>query len=122
MPVSTACSSTATSSIMRLLILATLITVASSSCHCQCDIDEFEKELQYGFCEGANQPLTIDEFVFDPYPLEVYNGAIIKLSLGITLHEPIPVGAQVSVRIVKDLLIDLPLPCLEFGDVHFGSW
>jgi hypothetical protein len=101
---------------MRSLILATLITVVSFSC--QCDI---EKKLQYGFCEGANRPLTIDEFVLEPYPLQVYSGAIVKLVLGITLHEPIPVGAQVSFKVVKDLLIDFPFPCLPFGDFNFGS-
>jgi hypothetical protein len=101
---------------MRLLILAALIAITSS---CQCDI---ERELEYGFCEGANQPLTIDELAVEPYPPELYSGAIIQLDLGITLHEPIPIGSTVSFEVVKGLLDGLPLPCIEYEEFKFGSW
>jgi hypothetical protein len=103
---------------MRSLIFSTLIAVTSSS-HCSID-----REFQYGFCEGADQPFAIEEFSVEPYPIEVYNGAIINLDFGITLNEPIPAGATVSFKLVKKLIIDLPIPCYDFGDVgfSFGSW
>jgi hypothetical protein len=101
---------------MRSLILSALIATVSSS-HIS-----LNQELQYSFCEGADQPFTIDEFTVEPYPIEVYTGSIINLALGITLNEPIPVGATISIKTVKDLLIDMPVPCLDLGDFYFGSW
>ena len=80
------------------------------------------KELQYGFCEGAAQPFTIDEVVLEPYPVVVESGASIHLAIGITLNEPIPVGSTATLKIVKDGLIDIPLPCIAIGDIHLGSW
>jgi hypothetical protein len=103
---------------MKSLILATLIAVASSR-HCSIDIN---KEFEYSFCEGADEPFTIDEFVFEPYPIKLHSDAIISLALGITLHEPIPVGATISFKVIKDLLIDIPFPCFDFEGFYFGSW
>ncbi len=100
---------------MKYLVLAALLAVAAGR---QIQV----KELQYGFCEGAAQPFTIDEVVLQPYPVVVETGAIIHLAIGITLNEPIPVGATATLKIVKDLLIDLPLPCIPIGDIHLGSW
>jgi hypothetical protein len=80
------------------------------------------RELQYGFCEGANQPFSIDEVVLEPYPVVVESGANIHLGIGITLNEAIPVGSTATLKIVKLGLIDIPLPCILVGDIHLGSW
>jgi hypothetical protein len=80
------------------------------------------RELQYGFCEGSPQPFSIDEVVLEPYPVVVQTGATIHLAIGITLNEPIPVGATAKLKIVRDGLIDIPLPCLDIGDISIGSW
>jgi hypothetical protein len=80
------------------------------------------RELQYGFCEGANQPFTIDEVVLEPYPIVIETGAIIHLAIGVTLLEPIPVGSTVSVKVIRIGLFDIPLPCVDLENIHFGSW
>ena len=80
------------------------------------------RELQYGFCEGADQPFSIDEVVLEPYPLIVESGATIHLAIGITLNKPIPVGSTATLKIIKQGIIDIPLPCILIGDIHLGSW
>ena len=100
---------------MRTFIFSTLLAVVTAR-------HAILKELQYGFCDGAGQPLSVDEFVVEPYPLEVHSGAVIHLALGLTLDEVIPAGSRLRVKIIKDLLVDLPLPCLPYGDTHLGSW
>ena len=80
------------------------------------------KELQYGFCDGAGQPLSIDELVVEPYPVEVHSGAVIHLALGLTLDEVIPAGSRLRVKMFKDLLVDVPIPCITYGDTYLGSW
>ena len=101
---------------MRSLLLLSAVLAAASARHA------IVRELQYGFCEGAGQPLTIDEVVLEPYPVEIHSGATIHLAIGITLNEVIPPGSTVSLKIVKDMLIDLPIPCVPIGDIHLGSW
>ena len=100
---------------MRSLIFATLLAVVTAR-------HAIVKELQYGFCAGAPEPFSIDEVVLEPYPVEVHSGATIHLAIGITLNEAIPVGSRASLKIVKDGLIDIPLPCVPVGDIHLGSW
>jgi hypothetical protein len=81
------------------------------------------RELQYGFCEGSAQPFSIDEVVVEPYPIVVASGATIRVAVGITLNEPIPVGSTATLKVVKLGLIGLPLPCLPFDDgSYWGSW
>merc|ERR1719369_1796119 len=58
-------------------------------------------QLEYGFCDGSAETIT--------------------LSVQLTLNEPIPVGAQVSLKIKKEGLIDVPFPCLEIDGLHIGS-
>ena len=100
---------------MRTFIFSTLLAVVTAR-------HAILKELQYGFCDGAGQPLSVDEFVVEPYPLEVHSGAVIHLALGFTLDEVIPAGSRLRVKMFKDLLVDLPLPCLPYGDTYLGSW
>ena len=80
------------------------------------------RELQYGFCAGAPEPFSIDEVVVEPYPVVVHSGATLHLAIGITLNEPIPVGATAKLKIIRDGLIDIPLPCIDVGEVSVGSW
>jgi hypothetical protein len=80
------------------------------------------RDLQYGFCEGASQPFSIDEFVLEPYPVVLHTGAPLHVVLGITLFEPIPVGSTATLKVIKDGFLDIPIPCILFGDIHIGSW
>jgi hypothetical protein len=80
------------------------------------------RELQYGFCEGASQPFSIDEFVLEPYPVVLHSNATIHVAIGINLFEAIPVGSSATLKVIKDGIIDIPVPCFPFGDMHIGSW
>jgi hypothetical protein len=80
------------------------------------------RELQYGFCAGAHEPFSIDEVVVEPYPVVVHSGANLHLAIGVTLNEPIPVGASAKLKMIRDGFIDIPLPCIDVGDVSVGSW
>ena len=52
---------------MRSLISATLLTVVTAR---YANL----KDLEYGFCDGAGQPFSIEEFGVEPYPVEVQMG------------------------------------------------
>jgi hypothetical protein len=80
------------------------------------------RELQYGFCEGASQPFSIDEFVLEPYPVVLQTNATIHVAIGITLFEAIPVGSTASLTVIKKGLTDILIPCILFGDIYLGSW
>jgi hypothetical protein len=81
------------------------------------------RELEYGFCEaGTHQPITIEAASISPYPVVVHSGASITFEVALTLLEVVPEGAQVSLKIVKEGFIDLPIPCLEVQGIHLGSW
>jgi len=100
---------------MSFLILLSLLTLAAGH---KIQI----RELQYGFCEGAYEPFSIDEFILEPDPVVVQSGATIHLAIGITLNFPIPVGSTTHLKLVRTGLIDIPLPCIELGDISIGSW
>merc|ERR1719348_1318515 len=57
------------------------------------------RSFEYGFCAGA----------------------AVSLQVLITLLEEIPAGAGVSVKIKKDGLIDIPIPCLDIDGISIGS-
>jgi hypothetical protein len=81
------------------------------------------RELEYGFCEAdTHQPITIEAASISPYPVVVHSGASISFEVALTLLEVVPEGAQVSLKIVKEGFIDLPIPCLEVQGIHLGSW
>ena len=81
------------------------------------------KGLEYGFCEGAPQPGTIDELTVLPDPLELHTGATITISATLTLNEVVQTGSQVELSIKKNFLgIDVPIPCLEIEGNNVGSW
>ncbi len=100
---------------MAFLILLSLLTLAAGR-------KIQTRELQYGFCEGAYEPFSIDEFVLEPYPLVMQSGVTILLAIGITLNLPIPVGSTTHLKIVRHGFIDLPIPCIAIGELNIGSW
>ncbi len=100
---------------MSFLILLSLLTLAAGH---KIQI----RELQYGFCEGAYEPFSIDEFILEPDPVVVESGATIHLAIGVTLNLPIPVGSTTTLKIVRDSFVDLPLACYDMGDISIGSW
>merc|ERR1712141_6265 len=80
------------------------------------------KQLEYGFCEGAPQPLSIDELSVMPDPLELPTGATVTISATLTLNEVVQTGSQVELSISKNFLgVDVPIPCLEIEGLHVGS-
>merc|ERR1711936_1339849 len=79
-------------------------------------------ELEVGFCDGANSDvLSLDNISVEPFPLVIATGADITLNVQITLNEPIPAGATVSLKIKREGLIPIPIPCLPIGDISIGS-
>merc|ERR1711997_50227 len=102
-------------SMMKLLLLFASVLLASAK-----NINV--KQLEYGFCDGAPQPGTIDELTVMPDPVELHTGATVTISATLTLNEVVQTGSQVELKINKNLLgIDLPIPCLEIDGNHIGS-
>merc|ERR1712212_1123887 len=78
-------------------------------------------QLEYGFCDGSAEPATIDALAVEPFPIVIATGETITLTVEITLNEVVPVGAQVSLKIKKEGLIPIPIPCLTIDGLHIGS-
>eukprot|EP00092_Neocalanus_flemingeri_P034340 GFUD01037347.1.p1 GENE.GFUD01037347.1~~GFUD01037347.1.p1 ORF type:complete len:183 (+),score=49.41 GFUD01037347.1:74-622(+) len=78
-------------------------------------------QLEYGFCDGSAEPASIDMATVDPFPVVLATGETVSLSVQLTLNEPIPVGAQVSLKIKKEGIIPIPFPCIEVEGLHLGS-
>merc|ERR1712106_1071699 len=79
-------------------------------------------ELEYGFCDGANQDvLSLDNISVEPFPLVIATGESLTLSVAVTLNEPVPVGATVDLKIKNEGLIPIPIPCIPIGDISIGS-
>ena len=78
--------------------------------------------VYYCFADGSAEPATIDTATVEPFPIVVATGETITLSVQITLNEVVPAGAQVSLKIKKEGLIPVPIPCLEIDGLHIGSW
>merc|ERR1711915_50126 len=97
------------------LILLAAIAAASAK---SLDVRVFE----YGFCAGAAEPLSIDVLTVEPDPIVLATGAEILLQVLLTLNEDIPVGAQLKVKLQKDGLINIPIPCIDAGEgISIGS-
>merc|ERR1711973_897855 len=88
---------------MKLIVfLATIVLVSAKSIK----IDQ----LEYGFCDGADTTVgSIDAADVQPFPVEVKTGATVQT------------GSTVSLNIVKEGIVDLPIPCLEIEGLHVGS-
>ena len=78
--------------------------------------------VQHCFADGSAEPAAIDTATVEPFPIVVATGETITLSVQITLNEVVPAGAQVSLKIKKEGLIPVPIPCLEIDGLHIGSW
>jgi len=79
-------------------------------------------QLEYGFCDGANQDvLSLDNISVEPFPLVIATGESLTLSVAVTLNEPVPVGATVDLKIKKEGLIPIPIPCIPIDDISIGS-
>merc|ERR1711942_477467 len=103
-------------SIMK--VFATLLACAAMVSARNLKLDE----LEVGFCDGANTDvLSLDNISVEPFPLVIATGEDITLNVQITLNEPIPAGATVSLKIKREGLIPIPIPCLPIGDIHIGS-
>merc|ERR1712223_1341822 len=98
---------------MKLIVLlATIVLVSAKSIK----IDQ----LEYGFCEGADSSVgSVDAADVQPFPVEVKTGATVTISA--TLSLTVPAGAKVTLDIVKEGIVDLPIPCLEIEGLHVGS-
>merc|ERR1711884_864536 len=102
-------------SVMKLLVLLATVVLASAK-----NINV--KQLEYGFCDGAPQPGTIDELTVMPDPIELRTGATISISATLTLNEIVQTGSMVELALSKNLLgFPVPTPCLEIDGLHVGS-
>merc|ERR1712115_5578 len=96
-------------SVMKLPVLLATVVLASAK-----NINV--KQLEYGFCDGAPQPGTIDELTVLPDPVELKTGATV------TLNEIVQTGSQVELSISKNFLgVPVPIPCLEINELNIGS-
>merc|ERR1711910_232557 len=102
--------------IMKTILVLACVVLASAK-HIHVKIDQ----LEYGFCDGSAEPASIDAASVEPFPIVVATGETITLSVQITLNEVVPAGAQVSLKIKKEGLIPVPIPCLEIDGLHIGS-
>merc|ERR1712064_26917 len=92
-------------SVMKLLVLLATAVLASAK-----NINV--KQLEYGFCDGAPQPGTIDELTVMPDPIELRTGATVTISATLTLNEIVQTGSMVELALSKNLLgVPVPLPC-----------
>merc|ERR1739838_89221 len=99
---------------MKLFIVLACVALASAR---NLKLDQ----LEVGFCPGSAEPASIDIATVDPFPVVLATDATITLSVQLTLNEPVPVGAQVSLKIKKEGIIDIPFPCIEVEGLHLGS-
>merc|ERR1712168_1249824 len=97
-----------------IVFLATIVLVSAKSIK----IDQ----LEYGFCDGADTSVgSIDAADVQPFPVEVKTGATVTISATLTLSAVVQTGSTVSLNIVKEGIVDLPIPCLEIEGLHVGS-
>merc|ERR1712033_31607 len=78
------------------------------------------QDIVWEWC-GEGRPIDITQLTVEPYPVVVADGATITAAITIEILEVVPVGTQISVKIVKEGLINMPLPCLEIDGHHLGS-
>ena len=71
--------------------------------------------LEVGFCPGSPRPCSLDLASVSPFPVVVAEGAEVSLTAQATLHQAVPEGATVSVRVKKHetWLPNIPLPCVH---------
>merc|ERR1712226_1560610 len=57
----------------------------------------------------------------EPFPILAQNGASVTLAVQITLNEPLPEGASVSLDLVLEGIIPIKIPCLDIEGANLGS-
>merc|ERR1712126_263922 len=81
----------------RMKFFAFLATIAAVSArHIKID------EIDYGFCEGAAQPGTIDKVEVTPFPISLHTGDSLTILAQLTLNEVVPQGAMVCLEITNE--------------------
>merc|ERR1719370_40043 len=79
-------------------------------------------ELEYGFCEGSPEPLTLDIVSVEPFPMLLHEGATITLEFQITLKEEIPSGTWAHLNLTMEGVVPMEVPCLDtHHDFPIGS-
>merc|ERR1712080_95798 len=78
-------------------------------------------DIEHGFCGGDEGLLNIAQLSVDPYPVTVASGSSFTLAVTIDLLKEVAVGTSIKLKIVKEGLIDFPLPCLDLNGTPVGS-
>ena len=80
-------------------------------------------DIKYGSCGNSSSNSTFDKFSVQPHPIAWARGQKFNVSAQFTLDETIPEGANISIRLERQGLIPLPVPC-DFVDWGFNtsSW
>ena len=74
------------------------------------------ENVEYGYWDGSQEVFTIEYLDIYPFPMSMCQCKSIYIRAVADLLVPIPVGATVSVKIVKEGLLQLPIPCLEWDE------
>merc|ERR1712198_561456 len=106
---------------MKLLCLALLVASTSAFDLSKLRLAAPPTEIEYGFCDGSPEPASIDNISVEPFPILVQNGASVTLAVQITLNEPLPAGASVSLNLVLEGIIPIKIPCLDIDGLSLGS-
>merc|ERR1712123_151439 len=103
---------------LNMKVFAALLACAALASARNLKLDE----LEFGFCDGANQDvLSLDNISVEPFPLVIATGESLTISVAVTLNEPVPVGATVDLKIKKEGLIPIQIPCIPIDDISIGS-
>merc|ERR1739838_203874 len=105
---------------MKFLALIVLVAAVSAK-DIRIQFQAPPTELEYGYCEGSPEPVSLDVITVAPFPIIIQNGAEITLQVQVTLNEEIAVGAKVHLDLKLEGLIPIPIPCLEINGLHLGS-
>ena len=81
-----------------------------------------QDNLQYGFCEGANQPMYLAYINIQPWPIVLSANEKLTILAHITLKQNITVGSRVVVDIKKMTEgVEVAVPCLDSSMGPLGS-
>merc|ERR1712179_291843 len=110
------------SSVSTMKVFALILLVAAVSAKdIRIQVNAPPTELEHSFCPGSPEPFALDALSVKPFPIIIANGESVTLELQLTLNEEIAKGAQVSLKMKLEGLIDLPIPCIEADGLHIGS-
>merc|ERR1712215_427851 len=75
------------------------------------------KEMEYGFCSGSPEPMEINKLTAEPFPIELVTGHSVTMAFQATIKEEMPAGSKIKVKLVKEGIIPITIPCLDMGGV-----